>query len=156
MANILVVNGPNLNLLGDREPSIYGRTSLNDIIAELETSATKLGHQLSAFQSNAEHELIDRVQQAKVEKVDFLIINPAAFTHSSIALADAISAVAVPFIEIHLSNIFSRESFRQHSYFSAKALGTISGLGAHGYQLALNAADNYLKAMSATPTTRQA
>ncbi len=152
MAHILVVNGPNLNLLGDREPSIYGRVTLDEIVADLATNADKAGHKLSAFQSNAEHELIGRVQQSKTEKVDFLIINPAAFTHTSIALADAISAVDIPFIEIHLSNIFARESFRHHSYFSAKALGTITGLGAHGYELALNAADNYLRAVARPPT----
>ncbi|PCH62554.1 MAG: type II 3-dehydroquinate dehydratase [Gammaproteobacteria bacterium] len=155
MAKILVLNGPNLNLLGDREPDIYGRVTLNDIIDKLSVSAAKLDHQIVAFQNNAEHELVDRVQQAKAEEVEFLIINPAAFTHTSVALADAISAVALPFIEVHLSNIFARESFRHHSYFSAKALGTITGLGAHGYQLALNAADNYLKAV-AGPTIRQA
>lgn len=156
MARILILNGPNLNLLGDREPDIYGRTTLDEIVAGLERSAAKLGHQLEAFQSNAEHELVERVQQAKANKVDFLIINPAAFTHTSVALADAISAVAIPFIEVHLSNIFAREEFRHHSYFSAKAVGTICGLGAQGYQLALSAADTYLKAVLTTPTIRQA
>jgi len=156
MARILVINGPNLNLLGDREPGIYGRKSLPEIIAELQVSAADLGHQLDAFQSNAEHELIERIQQAKGEKVDFLIINPAAFTHTSVALADAISAVALPFIEVHLSNIFARESFRHHSYFSAIALGTICGLGAQGYELALRAAHHYLDAVSTTPTIKQA
>lgn len=150
MAQILVVNGPNLNLLGVREPGIYGRETLEDIISGLEHSAAQLGHQITAFQSNAEHELVERVQRVKTEGTDFLIINPAAFTHTSIALADAISAVAVPFIEVHLSNIYARETFRHHSYFSALAVGTICGLGAQGYELALRGADGYLRAISAS------
>ena len=156
MARILVLNGPNLNLLGDREPGIYGRVTLDEIIAGLKHQAAELGHQLDAFQSNAEHELVERIQEAKTQNTEFLIINPAAFTHTSVALVDAVSAVAMPFIEVHLSNIFAREEFRHHSYFSAKAIGTICGLGAQGYQLALSAADTYLKAVSTTPTIRQA
>ncbi len=156
MARILVINGPNLNLLGNREPGIYGHRPLPEIIIELQLSAADLGHQLDACQSNAEHELIERIHQASTEKVDFLIINPAALTHTSVALADAISAVNIPFIEVHISNIFAREPFRHHSYFSAIALGTICGLGVQGYELALRAAHHYLDTVSTAPPTRQA
>lgn len=140
MANILVLNGPNLNLLGSREPQHYGATSLADIEAELSQAAQQAGHTLSCFQSNAEHELVEKIQAAAAEKVDFIIINPAAFTHTSVALRDALSAVEIPFIEIHLSNIYAREGFRHNSYFSDLARGVICGLGPKGYQLALQAA----------------
>ncbi len=144
MAKILVLNGPNLNLLGTREPEHYGLTSLDDIDKELTKLAKKAGHELASFQSNAEHELVDRIHQAAADGVAFIIINPAAFTHTSVALRDALAGVAIPFIEIHLSNIFAREDFRQQSYFSDLAVGVISGLGAQGYELALNAAFNKL------------
>jgi 3-dehydroquinate dehydratase-2 len=140
MATILFLNGPNLNLLGEREPGIYGRTSLDQINAGLEAAAKVAGHTAAFFQSNAEHELIDRVQRARREGVAFIVINPAAFTHTSVALRDALSAAALPFIEVHISNIYAREVFRQHSYFSGLALGVISGFGALGYTLALQAA----------------
>ena len=140
MAKILVLNGPNLNLLGTREPEHYGLTSLDDINKELTVLAKKTGHELASFQSNAEHELVDRIHQAAADSVAFIIINPAAFTHTSVALRDALAGVAIPFIEIHLSNIYAREDFRQQSYFSDLAVGVISGLGAQGYELALEAA----------------
>lgn len=139
MANILVLNGPNLNLLGSREPEHYGRTTLADIDQHLQHLASQAGHTLSSLQSNAESELLERVHHAPGEDVAFIIINPAAFTHTSIALRDALSAVAIPFIEVHLSNVHAREAFRQHSYFSDLAVGVISGLGAQGYELALDA-----------------
>lgn len=144
MSNILVLNGPNLNLLGTREPEQYGTEGLDVILSQLHTRASKLELHLVAFQSNAEHELIDRVQSAATEDIDFIIINPAAFTHTSVGLRDALQAVAIPFIEVHLSNIHSREAFRQHSYFSDIAIGVIAGLGAIGYELALQAAIRYL------------
>lgn len=140
MAKILVLNGPNLNLLGTREPEHYGLTTLDDIDKELTALAKKAGHELASFQSNAEHELVDRIHQAAADSVAFIIINPAAFTHTSVALRDALAGVSIPFIEIHLSNIYAREDFRQQSYFSDLAVGVISGLGAQGYELALNAA----------------
>jgi len=140
MANILVLNGPNLNLLGTREPEHYGLTSLDDINKKLTALAKKAGHGLASFQSNAEHELVERIHQAAADNVTFIIINPAAFTHTSVALRDALAGVAIPFIEIHLSNIYAREDFRQQSYFSDLAVGVISGLGAQGYELALEAA----------------
>ncbi len=139
MANILVLNGPNLNLLGSREPEHYGRTTLADIDRHLQHLASQAGHTLSSLQSNAESELVERIHLAQSEDVAFIIINPAAFTHTSIALRDALSAVAIPFIEVHLSNVHAREAFRQHSYFSDLAVGVISGLGAQGYELALDA-----------------
>ncbi len=140
MAELLVINGPNLNLLGTREPEVYGHVGLDEINQRLEKSATTAGHTISFFQSNAEHELVDRVQAAMDEKVDFIILNPAAFTHTSVALRDALTATSIPFIEVHLSNIFAREPFRRHSHFSDIAVGVISGLGAHSYELALQAA----------------
>jgi len=140
MATILVLNGPNLNLLGSREPHHYGRDTLDTIRDRLELQAENAGHELLFFQSNAEHELIEKVHQARYDGVEFVIINPAAFTHTSIALRDALLGADVPFIEVHLSNIYSRESFRAHSYFSDVAEGVISGLGAQGYELALQAA----------------
>ena len=140
MSSILVINGPNLNLLGNREPQHYGTASLAQIQAELAESATANGVELSFYQSNAEHELVDRVQNAAAEGVSFIIINPAAFTHTSVALRDALLASAIPFIELHLSNVHAREAFRKHSYLSDIALGVICGLGALGYQLAYQAA----------------
>ena len=144
MANILVLNGPNLNLLGTREPEHYGSQSLDGIISHLSKQAQKLGHEIQHLQSNVEHELVDRVQLAQRDDTAFIIINPAAFTHTSVAIRDALSAVNIPFIEIHLSNVHGREEFRKHSYFSDIATGVISGLGPIGYELALQAADNYL------------
>lgn len=140
MAKILVLNGPNLNLLGTREPEHYGKTALTDINKNLETMAKEAGHVVETYQSNAEHELVNRVHQAAADGVAFIIINPAAFTHTSVALRDALAGVAIPFIEIHLSNIYAREEFRHQSYFSDLAIGVISGLGAKGYELALAAA----------------
>ena len=137
---ILVLHGPNLNLLGTREPAIYGHTTLADIHTAMEAQARANGVRLESFQSNHEGELIDRVQSAREQGVAFIIINPAAYTHTSIALRDALAAVAIPFIEVHLSNIHSRESFRRQSCFSDIATGVIAGLGAQGYTLALEAA----------------
>ena len=138
MANILVLNGPNLNLLGTREPEKYGHDTLQNIEDRLASLASD--HQIAFFQSNVEGELINRIHQAQVDKIDFILINPAAFTHTSIALRDAMLAVNIPFIEIHLSNVYARESFRHHSYLSDIAVAVISGLGAQGYELALAAA----------------
>ena len=135
--NILIIHGPNLNLLGVREPDIYGGATLQDINRNLSRLAENAGIKLDFFQSNAESALIDRVQQTMNDGTDFIIINPAAYTHTSIALRDALAAVKLPFIEVHLSNIYSRESFRQKSYFSDLAIGIISGFGAKGYELAL-------------------
>ena len=140
MARFLLLNGPNLNLLGRREPDIYGATTLDDIVAGLQTAARRAGHVLDAFQSNAEHELVGRVQSAMNEGIDCIIINPAAFTHTSVALRDALLATSIPFIEVHLSNIHAREDFRRTSYFSDVAAGVIAGFGAKGYELALEAA----------------
>ncbi|OWS70399.1 type II 3-dehydroquinate dehydratase [Polynucleobacter aenigmaticus] len=138
--SILVIQGPNLNLLGTREPEIYGKTTLEDIHANLGTIAKSNSVDLSTFQSNHEGELIDRVQKAKQDGVDFIIINPGALTHTSVALRDALAGVAIPFIEVHLSNIHQREEFRRHSYLSDIATGVICGLGAIGYEFALQAA----------------
>jgi len=140
MRRILLVNGPNLNLLGRREPGWYGETTLADIEQKLTSMAAERQAALECFQSNAEHELVDRVQALAVQPVDFVILNPGAFTHTSIALRDALLAVSVPFIEVHLSNVHAREPFRRHSYFSDIATGSIVGLGAQGYELALSAA----------------
>ncbi|MES2606078.1 MAG: type II 3-dehydroquinate dehydratase [Pseudomonadota bacterium] len=140
MAKILVLNGPNLNLLGTREPEVYGKLTLADIETRLKKLAADSGHNLEVMQSNAEATLIDRIHQAKADGVKFILINPAAFTHTSVALRDALLAVSIPFIEVHLSNVHARESFRHHSYFSDVAVGTIVGLGAQGYELALQAA----------------
>ncbi len=137
---LLVLHGPNLNLLGTREPEIYGSVTLADIHAGMEARAKTAGVRLESFQSNHEGELIDRVQSAREQGVDFIIINPAGYTHTSIALRDAFAAVAIPFIEVHLSNVHAREPFRQLSYFSDLAVGVIAGLGAQGYELALEAA----------------
>jgi 3-dehydroquinate dehydratase-2 len=140
MATILVLHGPNLNLLGEREPDVYGQDTLAAINQRLEQLAQDRGHHLLTMQSNAEYELVERVQDARHEGVNFIIINPAAFTHTSIALRDALAAVDIPFIEVHLSNVHARETFRHHSYFSDLATGVICGLGALGYELALQAA----------------
>ncbi|VAX14563.1 3-dehydroquinate dehydratase II [hydrothermal vent metagenome] len=140
MANLLLLHGPNLNLLGNREPEHYGATSLSEINNGLMQQAEAADHQLRCLQSNAEHELVEAVHQAQHDHVAYIIINPAAFTHTSVALRDALAAVEIPFIEIHLSNVHAREPFRQHSYFSDLAEGVISGLGAYGYTLALQAA----------------
>ena len=145
MAKILVLNGPNLNLLGKREPDIYGHMTLADIDRSLVDEGKALGLQVDCFQTNAEHELIERIQNARNDEVAFIIINPGAFTHSSIALRDALLGVAIPFIEVHLSNVFAREQFRQQSFLSDIAVGVISGLGAQGYSLALMAAKQQLK-----------
>lgn len=145
MASILVIHGPNLNLLGEREPEVYGRTTLADIDARLHEQARDAGHHVLSLQSNSESALIDRVHDARRESVGFIIINPAAFTHTSVALRDALAATAIPFIEVHLSNVHARESFRQHSYFSDLAQGVICGLGADGYAFALDAAMRRLK-----------
>jgi 3-dehydroquinate dehydratase-2 len=140
MRRILLINGPNLNLLGRREPGWYGDVTLAAIEDRLKSTAADRGATLESYQSNAEHELVERVQALVASPVDFAIVNPGAFTHTSIALRDALLAVSVPFIEVHLSNVHARESFRQHSYFSDIAVGSIVGLGAQGYELALLAA----------------
>lgn len=139
MARLLVLHGPNLNLLGTREPALYGRTTLAEIDAGLLAAAGAAGHALEALQSNAEHVLVERIQAARGQ-VDFILINPAAFTHTSVAIRDALAAVAIPFIEVHLSNPHAREPFRRHSYLSDLAVGVVAGLGAAGYRAALDAA----------------
>ncbi|MBT8429361.1 MAG: type II 3-dehydroquinate dehydratase [Gammaproteobacteria bacterium] len=138
MARILVLNGPNLNLLGSREPGLYGQDTLASIEADLRKAAA--GHEIDFFQSNAESQLIERIHQAGTDGVDFILINPAALTHTSVALRDALLGVAIPFIEVHISNVFAREAFRHRSYLSDVAVGVISGLGTQGYELALAAA----------------
>ena len=143
MNNILLLNGPNLNLLGQREPEIYGHKDLNAIENELKNIASNYDSTLDAFQSNSESDLVNNIQD-KSENTDFIIINPGGFTHTSVAIRDAILAVAIPFIEIHISNIYSREAFRKESYFSDIAIGTISGLGFKGYELAVLAAIDFL------------
>jgi 3-dehydroquinate dehydratase-2 len=140
MAQILLLNGPNLNLLGTREPGVYGAVTLDQIAAKLTQQATAAGHQLVAFQNNVEGELINRIHAAAGEQVKFIVFNPGGFTHTSVALRDALLGVKIPFIEVHLSNVHARESFRHHSYFSDIAVGTITGLGAQGYELALQGA----------------
>ena len=140
MAKILVLHGPNLNLLGEREPGIYGRATLAEIDARLQARAAGAGHALESFQSNAEHALVERVQAARADGTAFLLVNPAAFTHTSVALRDALAAVALPFIEVHLSNPHAREPFRQTSYFSDLATGVVCGFGADSYGYALEAA----------------
>jgi 3-dehydroquinate dehydratase-2 len=144
MPRILLLNGPNLNLLGTREPAVYGTATLKDIENRAQEVARVLGHELTAMQSNAEHELIDQVHAAKRDQVAFIVINPGSFTHTSVGLRDAFLAVGIPFIEVHLSNIFAREKFRHHSYFSDIAVGCIFGLGPIGYELALQAAHSRL------------
>ncbi|MGA7749232.1 MAG: type II 3-dehydroquinate dehydratase [Gallionella sp.] len=143
MKNVLVLHGPNLNLLGSREPDVYGRVTLNEINERLMSVARKSGSNLFCFQSNAESELVERVQLARADGTQFIIINPAAFTHTSVALRDALAAVAIPFIEVHLSNVFAREAFRKESFFSDLAIGVISGLGAAGYEFAVQFALNH-------------
>ena len=137
MKKILVLHGPNLNLLGSREPDVYGRITLDEINAKLTQQAQKSGASIATMQSNAEVVLVERVQAARLDGTNFIIINPAAFTHTSVALRDALAAVAIPFVEVHLSNVFAREAFRKESFFSDLAVGVISGLGASGYELAL-------------------
>ena len=143
MKAILVLHGPNLNLLGSREPEVYGRTTLEEINANLTALAQKNGASLLCFQSNSEAALIDRIHQARTDGTQFIVINPAAYTHTSVALRDALAAVAIPFIEVHLSNVHARESFRRASYFSDLAIGVISGLGTSGYEFAVQYALNH-------------
>lgn len=150
MKTLLVLNGPNLNLLGKREPQHYGTASLDQIEADMQSLAQTLGCKLQFLQSNAEHELVEHIHQAMQQGIDFVLLNPAAFTHTSVALRDAMAASGIPFIEVHLSNISAREPFRQHSYFSDIAVGVISGLGAQGYTLALQAAVEYLSTKGKT------
>ena len=144
MVQILVLNGPNLNLLGVREPEVYGTTTLDDVLHRLDKCATDLSVELQNYQTNSEAEMIERIHQAKKECIDFFIIDPGAFTHTSIALRDAFLGIEVPFIEVHISNVFAREEFRKKSYLSDIAVGVISGMGAKGYELAVEAADNKL------------
>jgi 3-dehydroquinate dehydratase-2 len=144
MSKLLLINGPNLNLLGAREPGLYGSDTLQQITQRLQRKAEGLGHTLDTFQSNSESDLIDRIHQAMRNGVEFIILNPGAYTHTSIALRDALLGVKIPFIEVHISNIFARESFRHHSYLSDIARGTICGLGTVGYELALDAIDQWL------------
>jgi 3-dehydroquinate dehydratase-2 len=151
MAKLLVLHGPNLNLLGTREPAVYGHTSLDAIDAELRSRAASAGHALESFQSNAEAALVDRVQAARNDGTAFIVINPAAFTHTSVALRDALAAVGVPFIEVHLSNPYAREPFRHTSYFSDLALGVVSGFGADSYRYALDAALARIDQPATTP-----
>ena len=141
----LVLHGPNLNLLGEREPEVYGTATLDEIDARILNLATAQGNTLSSFQSNAEHELLDKIHEAKKTGVDFILINPGAFTHTSIALRDAMLGTQIPFIEVHLSNVFSRKEFRKSSYLSDIAVAVVSGLGDYGYDLALMGAERYLK-----------
>jgi 3-dehydroquinate dehydratase-2 len=145
MAKILVLHGPNLNMLGMREPEVYGTTTLKEIDEQIKLFAETAGHKLVTFQSNAEHELIDRIQSAKTKNIDFIIINPGAFTHTSVAIRDAFLSVSIPFIEIHLSNVFAREEFRKHSYLSDIAVAVVSGMGAFGYEVALQAAEQLIE-----------
>ena len=142
MATFLLLNGPNLNLLGSREPEVYGETTLEEVIEKLSKISSQAGHVLLSFQSNAEHELVDKIHKANEEGVKCIVFNPGAFTHSSIALRDALTGTDIPFIEIHISNIYSREDFRQKSFLSEIAVGVISGLGVEGYELALRVAIN--------------
>ena len=146
MATLLVINGPNLNLLGEREPEVYGDLSLSDIEKRLTDKARGTGHELSCFQSNAEAELIDRIHQARTDGTAVIIINPGAYTHTSVALRDAFLGVSIPFIEVHISNVHAREAFRRKSYLSDIAIGVITGLGVKGYELALDAALDHLAA----------
>lgn len=152
MAHILLLNGPNLNLLGLREPGLYGKVTLDQIHERMAQLAAEAGHHLTACQSNSESELIKLVHEAPASHVAFIIFNPAGFTHTSVALRDALLAVKIPFAEVHLSNVHAREPFRHHSYFSDVAVGTITGFGAVGYELALRAAVHYLSAQSAPRT----
>lgn len=144
MSKLLVINGPNLNLLGLREPGVYGSTTLADLQAQCAQATRSLGHELAVYQNNSEGALVDRIHAARSEGVGFIVINPGAYTHTSVALRDALLGVAIPFIEVHISNVHAREAFRQHSYLSDIAVGVITGLGIQGYELALRAADHYL------------
>lgn len=144
VSDLLLINGPNLNLLGTREPEIYGRATLAEIETDLTQRAAELGHRLHCFQSNHEGELVDRIQKARGEGVAFILINAGGFTHTSVALRDALAGVGIPFIEVHLSNVFAREAFRHHSHLSAIARGVIVGLGPIGYGFALHAAHQQL------------
>ena len=146
MSDLLLINGPNLNLLGSREPKHYGSKTLPQIEEDLIAEAQRLGHRLQTYQSNHEGEMVDRVHKAKADNVAFILLNPGAYTHTSVALRDALLAVSLPFIEIHLSNTYAREAFRNHSYFSDIARGVIVGLGPQGYRLALQAAHAQLAA----------
>ena len=148
MSALLLLNGPNLNLLGSREPDVYGRTTLVDIESELGETAARLGHTLHCLQSNHEGELVERIHRAPADNIRFILINPGAFTHTSVALRDALLGVAIPFIEVHLSNIHAREDFRHHSYLSDIAAGVILGLGVDSYRLALQAAHTRLQAIA--------
>ncbi len=152
MAKLLLLNGPNLNLLGTREPAVYGHATLAQIEADLAARCRDAGHELASLQSNAEHELVARVQAARDDGTAFILINPAAFTHTSVALRDALAAVAIPFIEIHLSNPHAREPFRHHSYFSDLAVGVVCGFGADGYRFALTAALTRLDGAGVPPS----
>ena len=149
MENFLLLHGPNLNLLGSREPEVYGHATLAEIDADMQRRAADAGHALASFQSNAEHALVERIQAAAGDGTDFILFNPAAFTHTSVALRDALAAVAIPFIEVHLSNPHAREPFRRTSYFSDLALGVVCGFGAASYHLALDAAIGRLRAAAA-------
>jgi len=153
VAQILVLHGPNLNLLGEREPGLYGRLTLAQIDAQLTAHAQAAGHKLASFQSNAEAELIGRIHQARSDGTAFILLNPAAFTHTSVALRDALSAVGIPFIEVHLSNPYAREMFRRHSYFSDLAVGVIAGFGPDSYHHALEAAIARLRKPHPTPVS---
>lgn len=145
MAKILVIHGPNLNMLGLREPEIYGMTTLGKVNKQIELFAQTAGHQLICFQSNAEHELINKIHLAKTKEINFIIINPGAFAHTSIALRDAFLSVNIPFVEVHLSNIFAREEFRRHSYLTDIATSVITGMGVLGYEVAIQAAEQFLE-----------
>lgn len=151
MAKFLVLNGPNLNLLGEREPGTYGDTSLAEIERELSSEARTLGHSIEARQSNAEHQMVEWLHEARTQGFDFMLLNPAAFTHTSVALRDAVAACGIPFIEIHLSNVYAREPFRRTSYFSDLAVGVVAGLGPQGYVLAFRAADKMLVRSTSQP-----
>ena len=153
MAPILLINGPNLNLLGEREPQTYGYTSLADIEQRLTAKAVDAGTEMRSFQSNAEHEIIDAIHTARTDGIGFIIINPGAFTHTSIALRDALLGVAIPFIEVHLSNVHAREAFRQRSYLADIAVGVITGLGVEGYEFALQAAVSALRQAESKPVS---
>ena len=144
MSRFLLLNGPNLGLLGQREPEVYGTTTLADIEARLGELAAERGHELVCFQSDAEHDLVKRIHAARDEAIDFILFNPAAFTHTSVVLRDALLAVGIPFIEVHLSNVAAREDFRQRSFFADIAVGTIAGFGMTSYELALAAAERHL------------
>lgn len=145
MAAILLLHGPNLNLLGTREPATYGRLTLPELEADATAHAARLGHELHCFQTNAEHALLERIHAARQDGTAFIVINPGAWTHTSVALRDALLGVAIPFIEVHISNVHAREAFRQHSYLSDIARGVITGLGAQGYEFALSAAARHLR-----------